>query len=254
MKGVIVKAFFAFYDAIEPSCAFPLFGFRHIFILLVMLFALSVALHTIKRLPAAKSWRIIQIAAVLEPLLELSHTIWLYYCGQTQLVKLLPLHLCSMQCVFIPLAIFAKRQILWDYLYATAVLGGLCGILFPAGVAGVYPFWHFQTVQTVLLHSLLIFIPLALIVTGRHTPSLAGFGRALLVFLPVALTAAVVDFIFGENYMFILQPPEGTPLVWIYYLCGHSGYLIISFLLIAAMSFSIHLPFWYKKRQQSTQE
>lgn len=246
--------FFAFYDVVDPAGAFPLFGGRHMLLVAVMLLGLSWALKWISQLPEDKSWRVIQIAAVVEPILELSHTVWLYQCGQTQLVKLLPLHLCSMQCVFIPLAIFTKKRALWDYLYATAVLGGLCGVLFPAGVAGVYPLWHFQTIQTVLLHSLLMFVPLALIATGRFEPSLQGFGRALLVFLPVAAIAAVVDICYGENYMFILFPPEGTPLVWLYDAFGHGWYLILTFLVIAAMSLSIHLPFWHRQKKTAAQE
>lgn len=246
--------FFAFYDTVDPTGAFPLFGARHMMMVALMLLGLSWALKWVSQLPEEKSWRVIQIAAVVEPILELSHTVWLYQCGQTQLVKLLPLHLCSMQCVFIPLAVFTKRRALWDYLYATAVLGGLCGVLFPAGVAGVYPLWHFQTIQTVLLHSLLIFVPLALIATGRFEPSLKGFGRALLVFTPVAAIAALVDVLYGENYMFILSPPEGTPLVWIYELFGHGWYLVLTFLLIAAMSLSIHLPYWYRQKKAAAKQ
>ena len=250
----MVGDFFAFYDLVDPNGAFPLFGARHMMILALMLLGLSWALKWVSQLPEEKSWRVIQAAAIVEPILEMTHMVWLYQCGQTQLVKLLPLHLCSMQCVFIPLAIFTKRRALWDYLYATAVLGGLCGVLFPAGVAGVYPLWHFQTLQTVLLHSLLIFIPLALIATGRHEPSLKGFLQALLIFMPVAAMAALVDVLYGENYMFILYPPEGTPLVWIYQLFGHGGYLVLTFLLISLMSLSIHLPFWYRQRKAAAEK
>lgn len=246
----IMDGFFAFYDVLDPEAAFPLWGVRHMTMIAIMLLGLSWALKWVGQLPEEKSWRVIQVAAVVEPLLELWHTVWLYSCGQTQLVKLLPLHLCSMQCIFIPLAIFSKKRVLWDYLYATAVLGGLCGVIFPAGVADVYPLWHFQSLQTVLLHSLLVFIPLALIVTGRYEPSVRRFPQALLVFLPVAAAAALVDVCFGENYMFILYPPEGTPLVWLYATFGHGGYLLLTFLLIVMMSFSIHLPFWYRQKKQ----
>ena len=228
-----------------------MFGARHVAVIVLMVLAILRALKWVSELPQEKSWRVIQAAAIAEPLLEAVHTVWLYGCGQTQLVKLLPLHLCSMQCIFIPLAIFSRKQALWGYLYATAVLGGLCGVIFPAGVADVYPLWHFQSIQTVLLHSLLVFIPLALIATGRFQPSVRGFWQALLIFLPVAAVAALVDVAFGENYMFILAPPDGTPLVWIFEAFGHGPYLVITFALIAAMSFSIHLPFYYRQRKQA---
>nr|WP_122012257.1 TIGR02206 family membrane protein [Maliibacterium massiliense] len=240
--------------ALDPSRAFPMFGAGHIALLALVALGVTLALRAVKKLPADRAWRVLCIAAVAVPVLEFSHTLWMYFCGTTQIVKLLPLHLCAMQSIFIPLAVLSKKDVFREFIYATSVLGGAFGILFPAGVADAYPLWHYQSIQTVLLHSLLIFVPLALITTGTFRPDVRRFPRVLCIFLCVALAAALVDFGFGQNYMFLNLPPEGTPLVWIYNTLGRPAYLLTTFLLLAGMSIAMYIPFWPKARGVAAQE
>ena len=163
--------------------------------------------------------------------------------GTTAIVKLLPLHLCGLQCIFIPLAVFTKFTCFRDFVYASSLLGGIFGTVFPAGVAGYYPAWSFQTLQTFALHGLLIFVPLALISAGWHRPDPRRFPRVLCIFLMAALVVGIVDRVFGENYMFLFAAPENTPLEWIYNAFGRGIYLACAFVLLAGASFLIHLPF-----------
>lgn len=256
-----MNKFYQYWTQLDPDKAFPMFGSEHLFLLLTVGIVLHYALKGISKASPKRARRVIYICAVAEPLLELGHTVWLYQCGQTDWVKLLPLHLCAMQAIFIPLAVFSGKTLFRDFIFSTAVLGGLFGILFPAGVAGSYPLWHYQTLQTVALHSLLIFIPLALIAAGEYRPSVKRFPRVLLLFCVVALVAAVVDYQFGENYMFLNAPPEGTPLVWIFEHFGKGWYLMITFCVLAGMSLLTYLPFagkksmnFYKKKEEAVEK
>lgn len=43
-------------------------------------------------------------------------------------------------------------------------------------------------------------------------------------------------------------------MVWLYDAFGHGWYLILTFLVIAAMSLSIHLPFWHRQKKTAAQE
>ena len=224
-------------------------GAAHVLILLLVALGIVFLLHYVQMLPSARARQTICIAAMLVPALELTHSIWLYATGVSELVQLLPLHLCGIQSLFIPLAVFTRRTCFEDFVYATALLGGVFGILFPAGVAGYYEVLSFQTIQTVLLHMLLIFIPLALVRTGAHLPSVQRFPRVLCIFFAVALVVGTVDRIFGENYMFLYEAPAGTPLVWIFNTFGRPVYLVVTFLLLAGVSLLIHLPFALRQRK-----
>lgn len=164
------------------SQAFLLFGAEHFVLLFVLAICIAILLYLLKHMPPACAKYIIYAAAVIEPVLELSHSVWMYLTGTTEIVKLLPLHLCGLQSLFIPLAVFTKLTCFQDFVYASSLLGGIFGTVFPAGVAGYYPLWSFQTLQTFALHGLLIFIPLALIRTNQHRPDPRRFPRVLCIF------------------------------------------------------------------------
>lgn len=228
----------------EPDAnAFPLFGAQHIFLLLLLTLALSLLLRWTKHGSEKTRQRLLYAAGILVPALELSHSVWMYFTGTTSLIKLLPLHLCGLQSLFIPLAVFTRFTCFKDFVYATSLLGGIFGTVFPAGIAGYYPMFSFQTIQTFLLHGLLIYVPLALIVSGSHRPNLHRFPRVLCIFLAVVFVVGCIDFYFGENYMFLYEAPSGTPLVWVFDTFGRQVYLLITFLLLSGVSFCTHLPF-----------
>lgn len=250
--------FFARADVPSPQ-AFSLFSAEHIMLLLLLAGCIAAGLHILTRLTPAQARYMICGAAILEPALELGHSLWMYFTGTTELVKLLPLHLCGLQSLFIPLAVFTKFTCFRDFVYASSLLGGIFGTVFPAGVAGYYPLWSFQTLQTFALHGLLVFVPLALIRTGQHRPDPRRFPRVLCLFLVVALGVGIVDRVFGENYMFLFAAPENTPLEWIFDAFGRGVYLACAFVVLAGVSFLIHLPFrapehadmpglWHKNR------
>lgn len=234
--------FFARANTPHPN-AFPLLGGQHLLLLGLLACCIAAGLRMIRQMPKVQAKKVVYTTAILVPVLEFSHSLWMYLTGTTSLIKLLPLHLCGLQSLFIPLAVFTKIGALRDYVYATSILGGLFGTVLPAGVADYYPLLSFQTLQTFALHGLLIFVPLAMIHCGMHRPALRRFPRVLCIFVLVAFFVGGIDHIFGENYMFLFAPPSGTPLVWIFDTFGHGIYLICAFVVLAGASLLIHLPF-----------
>lgn len=236
----------------EPHAgAFSLFGTVHILLLALSAGIVCLVLHWVSRQTYAAQERVLRCMALLVPVLELSHAVWLCAAGVTEPDKLLPLHLCGMQSVFIPLAVFSRRRCWRDYVYATSLLGGVFALIFQTGVAGYYPLWHFQTLQNIALHLLLILVPLILVLTGRHRPHPARFPVCVLIFLCVAALAGLVDWLGNENYMFLSYPPANTPLVWVYRTLGKGPYLTTAFLLLSGLSFLTHLPFLRRPQEQS---
>ncbi len=226
--------------------AFPLFGAGHFFLLFLIALGIYLLLHWTKQASAKTRRRLLCTVGILVPMLELSHSVWMYFTGTTNLIELLPLHLCGLQSLFIPLSIFTPFACFKDFVFATSLLGGIFGTVFPAGIAGYYPLFSFQTIQTFLLHALLIYVPLAAILSGVHQPHPRHFPRVLCVFLAVVFVVGYIDFHFGQNYMFLYGAPDGTPLVWVFDTFGRQIYLLVTFLLLAGVSFCIHLPFVHR--------
>lgn len=234
--------FFMRCDTPHPQ-AFSMLDTGHVFLLLVSLLVLSLLLFWTAHAPKRTQRRLLYAAGVLVPLLELSHSVWMYLTGTTRLVQLLPLHLCGLQSLFIPLSIFTHFSVFKDFVFATSLLGGIFGTLLPAGIADYYPLFSFQTIQTIMLHGLLIYVPLAQILSGRHRPDLRRFHHVLCLFLAVVFVVGFIDFHFDQNYMFLFAPPEGTPLVWVFDAFGRQIYLLVTFLLLSCASVLVHLPF-----------
>ena len=120
-----------------PTChdrmLFPCSACAHILLLLLLTGCITAGLLLIRRLKPSQAQHVLHGAAILVPLLELSHSVWLYLTGTTSLIKLLPLHLCGLQSLFIPLAVFTKFTCFRDFVYATSLLGGIFGTVMPAG-------------------------------------------------------------------------------------------------------------------------
>jgi hypothetical integral membrane protein (TIGR02206 family) len=225
-----MKQFFAFWPDIPPGEAFPFLGIKHLIGMATVGLLIYAALSHMLGQSREKNDRIIKLAALAIPVVEFARILWMVGLGETNWVKLLPLHLCGTQVFFIPLAVFTGWGCLKEFIFYTGILGGVVAILYPVGIVDTYPYFHFQTLQSLTLHGLLLFVPLAMVLFQGFRPSLKKFWQVPAVLMVPASLAFLVDFTFGENYMFLYSAPPGTPLVWIFDAFGHGAYLMVMFL------------------------
>lgn len=243
--------FFDFCTAIPKECAFKNFGVEHILGICVTFFIVYLGLVLLKRLSPSKQDKLIKFCAVLVPIVEISHNIWLYIVNHAKWVELLSLHLCGLQMYFIPLAVFTKALVFKDFVFATSILGGIFAIIFPSGVSDVYPFWHFQTLQTLLYHGLLIFVPIAILVTTNYRPTLKRFHKVLGLFLAIASVDLFVDLSFGQNYLFLVTSPDMPLLRNIQLNYGTIPYLIFTFSALLLICLCLHIPFDLQRKRDN---
>lgn len=69
-------------------------------------------------------------------------------------------------------------------------------ILYPVGIVDTYPYFHFQTLQSLTLHGLLLFVPLAMVLFQGFRPSLKKFWQ-----VPAVLMGSGVPGLFGGFYL-----------------------------------------------------
>ena len=242
MKKVeeVFRLFFHYKDQIPSDQVFHGLDISHIIALLVIALVVTLLLRYMKRMPKKQADHIIQIAAIVLPLVELIRVLWLIMVGQTDWVRLLPLQLCGTQIFYIPLAVFTKNMAIKEFTCSTALLGGIVALLCPSGIAGYYPLLHFQTLQSFTLHAILLFVPLAMMYVQGFRPNIKNMPNVMGILVLTASVAGVVDACFNVNYMCLRTPPEGTPLVDIYNACGYGFYL---FVLAAAMTLAVFLTY-----------
>ena len=187
--------------------------------------------------------------AIAVPLLELMRILWLVWLGEGYWVTLLPLHLCGLQVFFIPLAVFSRSLPLRSYVWATSILGGITAIVYPAGIVGTYPFFHFQTFQSFALHLLLILTPVLMFLADDYSPRLSQLPSVIAILGGSALCAFAVDWIWGQNYMFLREVPEIGFLQAIMKLGGYPAYwLTLGAAVIAGCTLLLAFGQYWKKR------
>ncbi len=242
-----MEYFFNFWDDIPPGVAFELLGPVHCIGLFVVACVMFFSVRWTIKLPPNKRDRVMRIVAVSLPILEIARIVWLYQLGETNIAKLLPLHLCGVQIFFLPWAAFSQNKPVREFVYATALLGGAVALVFLSGIADTYPFFHFQTIQSILYHMILMFVPLVMVFGQGFVPKLSNLPKVVGILASTAFIAGVVDVKFGQNYMFILSPPDGTPLVQIFDRISHPVYLLLMLFLVVLGIFLTYLPFLFKK-------
>ena len=241
--------FFKYYTEIPKEVTFEKFGMSHnISILIIFIFIIS-GISFIRKIDRKKGRTILKVLAICVPVLELSHTVWLYNCGLTDWQKLLPLHICAMNMILIPIAIFSENLLIREYVFAFSIIGGIFGVLLPSGVSGSYPIIHYQTIQTFMYHLLLIFIPIAQIAIDDFMPDIKNIYKVHILFIVLAILVGIFDYTFDENYMFIKYPPDVELAKYIFNNLGIAIYTVVFVIVCTLGSTLMYLPLeLYKKK------
>lgn len=159
----------------------------------------------------------------------------------------LPLFLCSIQLITIPIAAFAKGRIkdaALDFVVIFGILGALLGTYGAGNNYSAYPVLSFDNVVSGITHAISGFASLYIMISGmasmkkRNLPICLGIlsGFCILAY------AANVTLPFGLNYMFLMRG-DGTPYDILYNLLG--GNPVLYPLTVVLLFFVYILLFYY---------
>ena len=130
----------------------------------------------------------------------------------------LPLFLCSIQLITIPVAAFSKGRIkeaAMDFVVLFGILGGIAGTIGAAQNYNAYPVLAFDNIVSAITHNISAFTGLYIIIVGLLTLKKENawiVGSILLIFVALAL---LFNQLLDYNYMF-LRNHDGTPYVIFY--------------------------------------
>ena len=130
----------------------------------------------------------------------------------------LPLFLCSIQLIVIPLAAFTKgrlREFAADFVGLFGLLGGVLGTVGAAQNYNAYPVLSFTNVVSGLTHSIAAFASLYVLITGLARLQRRSLWGALTLLFGFCGAAMVANALLDCNYMF-LRSHDGTPYQIIY--------------------------------------
>ena len=229
----------------------------------VMIFlAVFLGLRYKKRDEKAQS-KVLLIAAIAMDSLELFKIVLLCFRNENPLDWLhnLPLFLCSIQLITLPIAALSKgklKEITLDFLFVFGLLGAVLGTYFAGNNYGTYPVFSFDNVVSGLTHSIAGFGSLYVGIAGMAKLKWENFPWCCLTMAAFCLLAYIADVTIPYNYMFLMRG-DGTPYDILFNLLGGNPILypvlvvVLFFVYIGAFYGIYHLVLKLKNQKKTAE-
>ncbi|MBR4430193.1 MAG: TIGR02206 family membrane protein [Clostridiales bacterium] len=204
---------------------FEHFCTEHIVMLISIAVIITAGLLIARKVSDRKAMYAARILSVIVLLVEILQDILLISEGGN-LIDFLPLHLCNLG-IFVNLAASFSRGKIQSFFAEIGIVllmpGAVGALLFPDW--NYRPFWSYLPLLCFFTHSLLVFIPLLFLVRKKAHISFSHFWYSYLFLLIVVPPIYLLNQRAGVNYMFLMFPPESSPLEWICNFTGEKLYL-----------------------------
>ncbi|MBR6935270.1 MAG: YwaF family protein [Clostridia bacterium] len=157
---------------------------------------------------------------------------------------LLPLFLCSIPLVVLPIAAFSKgrlKEASLDFVFIFGLLIAFMGTYGAGNIFSVNPVLCFDNIVSVLTHSISGFAALYIGITGMAKMKKENIGISFAILTAYCALAYIADVIIPYNYMFLMRG-DGTPYDIFYNLVNGNKIL---YPLIVVVLFLIYISLFY---------
>lgn len=189
-------------------------------IMAIVLCGLLVALISYRLVHSSRAQveRALRLIAIISLTLDPIYWLWEYQrYGQFQWSTTLPLYLCSLFWILLPLGVFLRsgelKQIALANVATIGLISGVLGFVLNYHVSA-YPFFSFVPLRSLLFHFLMILGSSLLWVTKYYQPQPGDQWRA---FIPVGILlipAYILNRLYGYDYGYTAGG-QGTPIALI---------------------------------------
>ncbi|MBE6675134.1 MAG: hypothetical protein E7596_08530 [Ruminococcaceae bacterium] len=195
--------------------------------------------------PSRKN-KVLVVSAITIDALELFKIVFLCIRGNDPMGWLytLPLFLCSIQLITIPLAAFTKGRLKnasLDFVLIFGILGAVLGTYFAGNNYGSYPVLCFDNVVSGLTHSISGFASLYIIFSGMASMKKRNIPITYSILLGFCIAAYVTNILVDYNYMFLMAG-DGTPYDIVYNLVNGNP---VIYPIIVVLLFIIYITLFY---------
>ena len=152
----------------------------------------------------------------------------------------LPLFLCSIQLITIPLAAFSKgrvKEAALDFVFIFGILGAVLGTYLAGNNYGSYPVLSFDNVVSGITHSISGFASLYIVISGLESMKKKNVPITFAILLSFCVMAYAANHILDYNYMFLVRG-DGTPYDIVYNLVGGN---VVLYPIIVVLLFIVYI-------------
>ena len=260
LRGFIMSEFFGFGGYSRTPEGY--FSWQHLLFvtsLMVIMTALAIffGLRN-KNKEYSKKNTVLIIAAILIDAFEIFKIVLFCVRGADPMGWLyeLPLFLCSIQLITIPLAAFSKGKIKessLDFVFIFGILGAVLGTYFAGQNYGCYPVLSFDNVVSGITHSISGFSSLYIAISGMHSMKKKNIFITFSILFAFCISAYIANILLDYNYMFLMRG-DGTPYDIIYNLVGGNAVLYpiaVVFLFVIYIS-AFYLTFFFIQKKNAS--
>lgn len=169
----------------------------------------------------------------------------------------LPLFLCSIQLIAIPIAAFSKgriKQATLDFVFIFGILGAVLGTYGAGNNYGTYPVLGFDNVVSGITHSIAGFTSLYIAISGMKSMKKKNIPFTFAILLGFCGCAVIANKLLDYNYMFLVRG-DGTPYEIIYSLVNGNPVLyplgvVVMFIVYILAFYGIYFLIQSKKQEK----
>jgi uncharacterized membrane protein YwaF len=215
--------------------------------LMVIMIASAVLLGLKNKNAAEKAKnRVLIAAALLIDGFELFKIVLMCFRSHNPMAWLydLPLFLCSIQLITIPLAAFTKgrvRDAALEFVFIFGILGAVLGTYGAGNNYGTYPVLSFDNVVSGITHSISGFASLYIAISGMASMKKINIPISLSILSGFCVAAYVANVLIDYNYMFLMRG-DGTPYDIFYNLVGGNP---VIYPIVVVLLFFIYISVFY---------
>ena len=161
------------------------------------------------------------------------------------ILRTLPLFLCSIQLIAIPLAAFSKGRIkeaALDFVFIFGLLGAVMGTIGAGQNYNAYPVLGLDNVASGLTHSISGFASLYIVISGMESMKKENILITFGILITFCILAIIANATIPYNYMF-LRSHDGTPYV-IFYNMVNGNKILYPAIVISLFLAYIALFYW----------
>ena len=196
---------------------------------------------------------VLVVAAIMIDLFEITKIIICCIRSQdaSSILQDLPLFLCSIQLITIPLAAFTSgrmKEAALDFVLIFGILGAVLGTYFAGNNYGTYPVLSFDNTVSAITHSISGFSSLYIAISGMSSMKKKNVWITCAILTVFCIAAYIANVTIPYNYMFLMAG-DGTPYDIIYNIVG--GNPVIYPLTVVALFFLYIVAFYFVYRLAS---
>jgi len=160
----------------------------------------------------------------------------------------LPLFLCSIQFLTLPLAAFSRgrlQEAALDFVMVFGLLGAVLGTYFAGNNYSCYPVISYSNVTSGLTHSISGFASLYILISGMSSMKRKNLPICIAILLVFCLAAHIANVCLDYNYMFLVRG-DGTPYDILYNLVsGHKVLYPMSVIVLFLVYIHLYYLFFH---------